>query len=163
MKIQHERIDALLKASPLSVNEVAARTGVSPEYIWRLRHGKSPQVSAGVLIDLADTLGVSVYYFFGVDRDDLGMPVPEPEVAPLVAVLNDMPEARRRQATELLLGIVAFSENRSAEPELTPEAQQLVRLLDALAPEARQAWLDQIAAAAASQRGASGVRNHAAQ
>lgn len=57
------KLSALLEASGTNVNELAKKVGVSPQTIYSIIKRDSKKADIGVLLRIADTLGVTVEYF----------------------------------------------------------------------------------------------------
>ena len=135
-ELRLDRLNVLIEASPKSIGELAELTEVSPEHIWKIRNGRTPNVSAVVLGRLAEALGVATDYLLGMERDESGLPIPEPEVASLLARLNQQSPGQRVRLAEILDQILDLVDSVSGA---TPAAQ-LVRLLSSLPEDRREYW-----------------------
>jgi transcriptional regulator with XRE-family HTH domain len=111
-----DRIERLVSESKLSINEIAELAEITPSAVWKLRHGKMPNVSAEVLARFAAVFGVSVDFLMGIDRDDHGVPVPAPEIMGIVARLNQLPADLRKAAGQLIEALLDFGAAQNVQP-----------------------------------------------
>ena len=150
--LRSDRIDQLIGTEVGRVNEVSALSDISPEYLWKLRNGKAPNVSAVIIARLAEALGVSADYLLGIERDDHGLPVPEPEIAELVHRMNHLPGAVRvkvAQVVRIVLELVGSG--GSVVPILSGEQERFLRLFGRLEESAQADWISRLEALVGAQ------------
>jgi transcriptional regulator with XRE-family HTH domain len=76
-----ERIKQIRYESGLSIEDLAAKTGLAKSLIARLEHGRAvPTLTLEMLEDLADAAGVPVYRFFFDDVESVRTPKLTPRV-----------------------------------------------------------------------------------
>jgi transcriptional regulator with XRE-family HTH domain len=90
------------------LRELAELADVSPEYLWKLKTGKAPNISAVILARIAEVLGTTVNYLLSVEDAEPGAPIPEVEFAPLVRRLNEVPVLHREYYVDLIEAALEF-------------------------------------------------------
>lgn len=138
-----DRLNAMMKVRDVGPVKLAEAAGVTREYIWALRKGQNPNVSAVVVAKIAECLGVSVDYLLGVDRED----ALRPELVPLVERLKGM-DMEQVKALAVLLGVDityivqpwrSYTQENGEEPSL---AELLRREIDRTTDAALRARLE---------------------
>lgn len=100
---QMERLNRLMEDQGVESSELAEWTGLSYNYVYLLRRGDRPIVSAVNLAMIAAALGCSVEYLVGLTENPLpaiGQDVGADEVA-LLACFRRLSACRRRDVTLL--------------------------------------------------------------
>ncbi len=147
-----ERLEALMQARELGPGELAAQSGLSYNYVYKIRLGKAPRVSAVELGKLARTLGTSVEYLTGAvdspDRPDAepAYPIPPPGLVRAIVRLNEMDPEIRQYLVTLINLVVSMRESRARGVDLGdtidilgPATDRLYDVMErkGLAPEER--------------------------
>lgn len=147
--LRYDRIDELIGDEKSGrVKSIAALAEISPSYLWELRKGKVPNVSAVVLGRVADALGVSVDYLLGIDQDERGMPVPSADYAQYVARINELAGSLREAMVRIIadaFGLIDQAEDQSEQ------RNQERRLLDSIPIERQELVLRALEAVAEGQ------------
>lgn len=129
--VRLDRLEELMNKRGIGPGELAYLSGVSYAQIYKMRQGRAPNVSAVVLAKLALALGCSLDFLMGIE----GANSPLPDVAPLVARLNALPEDRRQEAVNTFLSILDFSELEEDELMRDPQVRRFIELMDQLSEE----------------------------
>jgi len=148
-----------MSAKKVGPGELAYLSGVSYDYIYKIRKGQAKNVSAIMLAKIANALDTSVDYLLGLtddptppQREDTGARALPPDLLPLCERLSRLPEDERKNIIDIVMRIVEFTE---AHVEDDREVEEFERLF-ALLPEARQVEIRNLMARLlAEQRGES--------
>jgi transcriptional regulator with XRE-family HTH domain len=132
--LRYDRIDELIGDEKSGrVKTIADLAEVSPDYLWKIRMGKAPNVSAVVLGRVAEALGVSVDYLLGAERDEQGLPVSEPDFASVVARLNGLRDGERARLRIIIEAILEFGGYSPRSVDVRTQHRETRDILDLLA------------------------------
>src|SRR5512146_80945 len=127
-----ERIRRLRELKGWSLMELAERSGVSYNHVYKLERGSRRQAGAEILSALAAALGTTTDYLTGVTEDwrspaDDGRPIPGPEIADMVDKLNQLPVVLQTKVSalvELVLELLGYGEVRRTDPQQQERLEQ---------------------------------------
>jgi transcriptional regulator with XRE-family HTH domain len=150
--VRRDRLEALMAARGYGPGELAYQAGVSYNYIYKIRLGQAPHISAAQVAKLAAALRTSPGYLMGSTDDPAPQPVPSTqlvvnedradyapltrEVAQLAARLNRLPAGARAKIIAAFAAVVELTEG---QPLAVAEALNAPAGEDQAATDARLA------------------------
>jgi transcriptional regulator with XRE-family HTH domain len=170
-----ERLEALMQERGYGPGELAYQSGVSYNYIWKIRKGNAPNIAVTQVQKLAKALRTTPDYLTGLSdivsaemngdtyemirwrAEQLQLPDVmrlAPDVAGLAQRLDGLPGGKRSRVIQIIDAILGLTEgSNGVEPveELDDESRRLIRLLDNLSPERLRYWQDRIEGEARSE------------
>lgn len=67
INIVRDRLNEAIEESNIPIQEICKRVGIDRTALWRIRKGNTQGVKISLLKDLADILGVSAAWLFGLN------------------------------------------------------------------------------------------------
>lgn len=113
-QLRVDRLNGIMEGQGLESSELADKTGLSYNYIYLLRRGDRPNVSAVNLAMMAAAMGCSVEYLVGLTDNPLPairQDVRADEVE-LLACYRQLPACRRKDVTLLALAFLGSGNGR---------------------------------------------------
>ncbi len=112
-KFRHDRLDDWMSKREIESSELAEKTGLTYNYIYLIRQGKRPNISAINVVKIAQALEISVEWLTGVSDNPLGVGTKPPQEEIELLLLYRRLSAERQNDLALIAKAFKASENET--------------------------------------------------
>lgn len=125
--LQVQRIDELMESRGWKPGELAERSGVAYDTIYKIRASRGPRTSAEIVAKLAIALGCSVDYLLGLADEPLpsGEKVMSALLIDLCNIANALSEPRQRDLLRIAEALQVAGQDETQD-DLHAEMMQIV-------------------------------------
>lgn len=148
--LQLDRLEALMAERGYGPGELAYHSGLSYDYVWKIRKGGAPNIAAVQVQKLAVALKTSADYLLGLSNDrtvtaESGGEIWPADVVTIAERLGDLPDETRQRAVNAVAGLLDAIE-AELYAGLSAKKRQIVDYFDDLGEADQEYVLNQVLA-----------------